>query len=102
MVQLALFSAIILAMAFTPGLGYIPLGVTRATIIHLPVIIGGILLGPKKGAFLGGVFGATSLINNTDDYILYLFAFLFRRKPVESGDLLYSADSDRSCRLLRL
>ena len=52
LVQLALFTAIILALAFTPGLGYIPLGVTRATTIHLPVIIGSILLGPKKGAFL--------------------------------------------------
>ena len=65
MVQVALFAALIIIMAFTPFLGYIPLGFTRATIIHIPVIIGSITLGPKKGAVLGGVFGMTSFINNT-------------------------------------
>ena len=39
MAQVALFAALILVMAFTPFLGYIPLGFTRATIIHIPVII---------------------------------------------------------------
>lgn len=63
--QLALFSALIILLAFIPGIGYIPLGVTRATIIHVPVIIGSIVLGPKMGAVLGGVFGLTSLISNT-------------------------------------
>lgn len=65
MVQVAMFAALIFILAFTPLIGYIPLGFTRATIIHIPVIIGSILLGPKKGAFLGGVFGLTSFINNT-------------------------------------
>lgn len=65
MVQVALFAALIVLMAFTPFLGYIPLGFTRATIIHIPVIIGALLLGPKKGAILGFVFGLTSLVNNT-------------------------------------
>lgn len=65
LVQLALFSAIIIVMAMVPFLGYIPLGFMRATIIHIPVILGSVLLGPRKGAFLGGVFGLTSLINNT-------------------------------------
>lgn len=63
--QLALFSALIILLAFIPGIGYIPLGVTRATIIHVPVIIGSIVLGPKTGAVLGGIFGLTSLISNT-------------------------------------
>ena len=85
-VQLALFTAIILALAFTPGLGYIPLGVTRATTIHLPVIIGSILLGPKKGAFLGGVFGLTSLINNTISPTVTSFTF----SPFYSGGNLWS------------
>lgn len=65
MTQMALFSALIILMAFTPFLGYIPLGFTRATIIHIPVIIGALVLGPKKGAMLGFVFGLTSFINNT-------------------------------------
>lgn len=65
LVQLALFGAIIFILAFTPFIGYIPLGVTRATIIHIPVIVGAILLGPKRGAILGALFGVTSLIQNT-------------------------------------
>ena len=65
MAQTALFMALIVLMAFTPFLGYIPLGFTRATIIHVPVILGSLLLGPKKGALLGGVFGLTSFVNNT-------------------------------------
>ena len=64
LVLTALFTAIIIVMAFTP-LGYIPLVVINATIIHIPVILGALFLGPKKGAFLGFVFGFTSLINNT-------------------------------------
>lgn len=64
LVLLALFTAIIVIMAFTP-LGYIPLVVINATVIHIPVILGALFLGPKKGAFLGFVFGLTSFINNT-------------------------------------
>lgn len=75
LVQLALFSGIIIVMAFTPFIGYIPLGFTRATIIHVPVIIGSLMLGPKKGAFLGGVFGLTSLINNTINPTATSFVF---------------------------
>lgn len=48
MVQTAIFGAIIVIMAFTPFLGYIPLGFTRATIIHIPVILASLLLGPKR------------------------------------------------------
>lgn len=73
--QTALFSALIMLMAFTPFLGYIPLGFTRATIIHIPVIIGSLMLGPKKGAVLGAVFGLTSLINNTINPTITSFVF---------------------------
>ena len=75
LVLMAMFTAIIIAMAFVPYFGYIPLGFMNATIIHLPVIIGAIVLGPKKGAFLGGVFGLTSMINNTFNPNLTSFVF---------------------------
>lgn len=75
MVQVALFAALIIIMAFTPFLGYIPLGFTRATIIHIPVIIGALILGPRKGAILGFVFGLTSLINNTMNPTATSFVF---------------------------
>ena len=75
MVQVALFAALIIIMSVTPMLGYIPLGFTRATIIHVPVILGSILLGPKKGALLGGIFGLTSFINNTINPTVTSFVF---------------------------
>lgn len=73
--QTALLSALIILMAFTPFLGYIPLGFTRATIIHIPVIIGALMLGPKRGAVLGAVFGLTSLISNTMSPTVTSFVF---------------------------
>lgn len=75
MVITALFAAIIIVMASVPYLGYIPLGVMNATIIHIPVIIGAIILGPKKGAFLGGVFGLTSLLKSTFEPTATSFVF---------------------------
>lgn len=66
-VQLALLSAIIMLLAFVPNLGYIkiPVLAIQATTVHIPVIIGSILLGPVSGGILGGIFGLTSLLNNT-------------------------------------
>lgn len=75
MVQVAIFGAIICLMAFTPFLGYIQIGPTRATLIHVPVIIASILMGPKKGAALGFLFGLTSFINNTMNPTATSFVF---------------------------
>lgn len=69
-----IFVAIILLCAFTP-FGFIHLGVIKATIIHIPIIIGSIILGPKIGALLGLVFGITSIITNTIAPTLLSFAF---------------------------
>lgn len=86
MVLLALFGAIIIALAFIPGIGYIPLGVTRATTIHIPVIIGSIVLGPKKGGILGFIFGLTSLFTNT--FMPTVTSFVFT--PFYSGGNFWS------------
>lgn len=74
MVQVALFAALIVIMSATP-LGYIPLGFMRATIIHVPVILSSVLLGPKKGAILGFIFGLTSFVNNTLNPLITSFVF---------------------------
>ena len=74
MVLTALFAAIILLMAFTP-LGLIDLPVIKATILHVPVIIGSMVLGPRRGAGLGAVFGLVSLWKNTMAPSLLSFAF---------------------------
>src|SRR5690554_4806431 len=61
-------------MAFTP-FGFIHLGIIKATMIHIPVIIASIVLGPRIGAFLGAMFGVTSIITNTLAPTLLSFAF---------------------------
>ena len=75
LVQTALLGAIIFILAFTPSLGYIPLGVINATIIHVPVIIGSLVLGPKRGAILGFLFGLSSMILATTSPALTSFIF---------------------------
>ena len=64
LVAAAFLLAIIAIMATTP-LGFVRLGVTALTVIHIPVIIGSIILGPKYGAFLGFAFGMASFLNAT-------------------------------------
>ena len=46
------------------GLGFIPLPFMKATIMHIPVIIGAILEGPVVGAAVGLVFGLFSIYQN--------------------------------------
>jgi uncharacterized membrane protein len=70
----SLFTAIIFLMTFTP-IGFINLGFINATIMHVPVIIGSILLGPSAGACLGAMFGLASLIRNTVMPNLLSFTF---------------------------
>ena len=74
MVSLALMAAIVILLANTP-LGMIQLPIIKATTVHIPVIIGAILLGPLAGAILGAVFGICSLISNTMAPTLLSFAF---------------------------
>ncbi len=71
---MGMFAAIIFILAFSP-IGYIQLPFIKATIIHIPVIIGAILLGPKYGCVLGFLFGLTSLISNTITPALSSFVF---------------------------
>lgn len=74
MVSVALMAAIVVVLANTP-LGMIQLPIVKATTVHIPVIIGAILLGPTAGAILGFVFGMCSLISNTMAPTLLSFAF---------------------------
>ena len=52
--------------------------------MHIPVIIGAVLLGPLAGAILGGVFGVCSMISNTVAPTLLSFAF----SPFLAEDLI--------------
>lgn len=74
LVSLAMMCAVLLVLGMT-GIGFIQLPVIKATTMHIPVILGAILLGPGAGAVLGGVFGICSIWANTTAPGLLSFAF---------------------------
>ena len=61
MIQLALLTAIIVLIAFTP-VGFIRTPGLEITLIGIPVVVGAVLLGPSGGAILGAVFGLCSFL----------------------------------------
>lgn len=73
-VTVALMMAIVILLANTP-LGMIQLPVIKATTVHIPVIVGAIVLGPLAGGILGATFGVCSMISNTIAPTLLSFAF---------------------------
>lgn len=64
MTQLSILIAIEIIMCFTPMIGTIKIipGSVEATIAFIPVIIGGIVLGPVAGGMLGFIAGACSFV----------------------------------------
>jgi uncharacterized membrane protein len=57
---IGVLGAISIVLGMTP-LGFIPVGPTKATVMHIPVIIGAILEGPVVGALVGLIFGLFSI-----------------------------------------
>ena len=82
LVSTGLMAAIVILLANTP-LGMIQLPIIKATTVHIPVIIGAVILGPLAGAILGGVFGICSMISNTMAPTLLSVAF----SPFLASDL---------------
>jgi len=74
MAALAMLCGVLLVMGMT-GIGFIPFPVIKATTMHIPVILGAVLLGPGAGAVLGCVFGLCSVWVNTTTPGLLSFAF---------------------------
>lgn len=74
LVGVALFVALQLVLQLT-GIGLIPLPLIRATTLHIPVIVGAVLLGPLAGAILGGTFGLCSMWTATTAPTALSFAF---------------------------
>jgi len=77
MTILAMFIAIVLVMTFVPYVGYIQIpGIPAFILIHIPVLIGGAILGRKAAVILALTFGIGSLIKATYSPGLdYLFIF---------------------------
>ena len=86
MATLAMLCGLLLVMGMT-GIGFIPLPVIKATTMHIPVILGAVLLGPGAGGVLGAVFGLCSIWANTATPGLLSFAF----SPFMSTDGLVGA-----------
>ena len=61
-VLLSLFVGLIFLLGLTP-LGLIPLGVINVTLLCIPVAVGTIYMGWKRGLLLGLAFGATSFVS---------------------------------------
>ena len=72
---IGLLGALTAVLGMTP-LGFIPIGPTRATIMHIPVIVGSILYGPMVGGFVGLIFGIFSMINALVNMTVVSFVFL--------------------------
>jgi uncharacterized membrane protein len=75
MAVIGMLSAITMVLGST-GLGFIPLPMVKATIMHIPVIIGAIIEGPVVGATIGLIFGLFSIFQNMTNPSLLSFAFL--------------------------
>ncbi len=72
---IGVLGAISTVLGMTP-LGFIPVGPTRATIMHIPVIIGAIMEGPIVGGFVGLIFGLFSIFQAITNPTPVSFAFL--------------------------
>jgi len=60
MTYLALFIAIIVVMTLVPTIGYIQTGLFSIVLVHIPVIIGALVLQPVDGILLATVWGVGS------------------------------------------
>lgn len=75
MAIIGVLGAISAVLGMTP-LGFIPVGPTRATIMHIPVIIGAIVEGPLVGAVVGLIFGLFSIFQALTNPLPTSFVFL--------------------------
>lgn len=72
---IGMLSAVCVVLGLT-GYGFIPLPGAKATIMHIPVIIGSIIGGPIVGMTIGLIFGVFSIIQNITAPNLLSFAFI--------------------------
>jgi len=72
---IGMLSSISIILGVT-GLGFIPIPPIKATIMHVPVIIGAILEGPIVGALVGLIFGIFSVIQSITAPTVVSFAFM--------------------------
>ena len=77
LVELAMLTALVVVLQLVGG--SIPLGMIPLTFSLIPIVVGGIVLGPVGGAVLGFVFGLITVIMTPMNMIL---TSLFQYNPV--------------------
>ena len=105
--QAALFAALIILMASVPFLGFIPLGFMRATTLHIPVILGAVLLETEKRRiswiYLWYDKPDQQYDESDSDFFCILTILFFGRNSrrfCEHSDLFSAEDPDWDCPLL--
>ena len=84
--KLALLIALLAILTFTP-LGFIMVPPVSITIMHIPVIIGAVLMGPVYGGVLGFSFGLFSMIKASyaaASPVDMLFSLFFAASPLDA------------------
>lgn len=72
---IGMLSGITMLLGLT-GYGFIPLPMMKATILHVPVIIGALVAGPRVGAMVGFMFGCFSIFQAITAPVVLSFAFM--------------------------
>lgn len=70
-----MLSGITILLGLT-GYGFIPLPMMKATILHVPVIIGALVAGPRVGFMVGLIFGCFSIFQAITSPVLLSFALM--------------------------
>lgn len=72
---IGMLSAVTIVLGLS-GYGFVPLPTIKATIMHIPIIIGALLEGPGVGAMIGLIFGLFSIVQNLTAPTLLSFALI--------------------------
>lgn len=81
LVIIGLLAGIIVFLGFS-GLGFIQLPIAKITLVHIPVMIGVLIEGPKVGLILAFIFGASSLYQSMVAPTLLSFAIIDPRVSI--------------------
>lgn len=73
--KVGMLSGITVILGLT-GMGFVPLPIAKATIMHIPVIIGAIIEGPIVGMLIGLIFGLFSIFQNIVSPTVLSFALI--------------------------
>ncbi|WP_461207513.1 ECF transporter S component [Clostridium sp. DL1XJH146] len=74
-VVIGMLSSISIVLGIT-GLGFIPIYPVKATIMHIPVIIGAVIEGPVVGAMVGLIFGIFSIFQAISNPTILSYIFM--------------------------